>query len=269
MTRLSSILFAGCLAVMLVLAGCQSDNSSNTADDTAAADDTTTEAAPPSETTWGYSGEGAPANWASLSADYEACAGSEQSPIDIVADDEAQSVDVTMDYSESGGLLTGTGKLFKMELDGGSLMLGDKEYELIQFHFHTPSEHTVEGKSYPAEVHLVHAADDGTLAVIGVFYEVGEANEALATFWDKLPTVGNADPVDFNAAELLPSDRTTYTYDGSLTTPPCSEVVSWHVMKTPVSISQEQLDALIEMHGVENNRPVQPLNDREIDTVTL
>lgn len=263
MTRLSSILFAGCLAALLLFTGCQSDSSSDTADQTS------TESSDAPATTWGYSGEGAPANWATLSADYEACAGSRQSPIDIVADDEAQSVDVGMNYTTSGGLLTGAGKLFKMEIDGGSLMLGDKEYKLIQFHFHTPSEHTVDGKSYPAEVHLVHAADDGTLAVIGVFYEVGEPNAALAKFWDVLPTVGNADPVDFNASELLPSDRTTYTYDGSLTTPPCAEVVSWHVMKTPVSISQEQLDDLTEIHGVENNRPVQPLNDREIDTVTL
>jgi len=266
MTRISSISFA-LLLFLFTFTGCQSesDTASTEANETAESaetDDMT-------DVEWGYSGEGAPTNWASLSADYEACAGSSQSPIDIVADDEAQSVDVDMSYTESGGILTGSGKLFKMELDGGTLTLGDKEYDLIQFHFHTPSEHTVEGKSYPAEVHLVHAADDGTLAVIGVFYEVGEANEALAKFWDELPNVGSANPVDFNAAELLPEDRTTYTYDGSLTTPPCSEVVSWHVMKTPVSISQEQLDALSEMHGVQNNRPVQPLNDREIDTVTL
>lgn len=252
-----------------VLTGCQSESSDTSSTADTSEETTSAEEDPSQDIEWGYSGEGAPANWASLSADYEACAGSRQSPIDIVADDEAQSANVGMSYVESGGLLAGTGKLFKMEIDGGTLTLGDKEYDLIQFHFHTPSEHTVEGKSYPAEVHLVHAADDGTLAVIGVFYEVGEANEALAKFMDELPNVGAADPISFNAAELLPDDRTTYTYDGSLTTPPCSEVVSWHVMKMPVTISQEQLDALEEMHGVENNRPVQPLNDREIDTVTL
>lgn len=269
MTRFFNVSLIASALLLFTLTGCQSESgdtssSADTSEETASAEGEKSQ-----DIEWSYSGEGAPANWASLSADYEACAGSRQSPIDIVADDEAESANVDMSYAESGGVLSGTGKLFKMELDGGTLTLGDKEYDLIQFHFHTPSEHTVEGKSYPAEVHLVHAADDGTLAVIGVFYEVGDANEALAKFMDEMPNVGAADPINFDAAELLPADRTTYTYDGSLTTPPCSEVVSWHVMKAPVSISQEQLDALEEMHGVENNRPVQPLNDREIDTVTL
>jgi carbonic anhydrase len=114
----------------------------------------------------------------------------------------------------------------------------------------------------------VHAAEDGELAVLGILYEEGSPSEFLAPVWDDLSTIEGADPMSINVANMLPSDRVAYTYTGSLTTPPCSEGVRWHVMQQPLTMSTEQLDALTSIHD-DNNRPVQPLNDRELDRVTL
>jgi carbonic anhydrase len=155
-----------------------------------------------------------------------------------------------------------------MDISGGTLTIDDKAYQLAQLHFHTPSEHTIDGTRYPAEVHLVHAADDGQLAVVGVMFEEGDENAALAEFWNNIPNIEEAGTVNFNAGSLLPDDRTAYTYSGSLTTPPCSEVVSWHVMETPVSISADQLETLTNMHD-DNERPIQPLNDRTVEVAQL
>lgn len=121
-------------------------------------------------------------------------------------------------------------------------------YDLLQFHFHTPSEHTVDGNAYPAEVHFVHAAEDGSLAVIGVFIEDGAASDALAPFWDDLSAIEDAPVEDIDVDALLPGDKTYYTYNGSLTTPPCSEIVTWLVMQSPITMSTEQLDALRAVH---------------------
>lgn len=250
----------------LVLTGCQSEPEDAASE---SADTATEDAATEGPAEWSYAGETGPANWASLDSDYATCAGPEQSPIDIVteaADQETSTIN--LDYESVEGTLKDTGKVLQMDLGGGTVTIDGKAYDLIQFHFHTPSEHTIDGESYPAEVHLVHAAEDGMLAVIGVMFEEGEANEALSTLWSALPNMEDSASMTFDASSLFPEDGNTYTYDGSLTTPPCSEVVSWHVMATPVSISSEQLEALTTMHD-NTNRPIQPLNDREIEVAQL
>jgi carbonic anhydrase len=268
--RLFSFVPTFVLALALVLTGCQSgsDSSSSTAES-----DTQQEAAAESVTMkWGYTGDTGPSNWASLDDAYEACAGQSQSPIDLAADDEAQdATEIQFDYSAAQGTLLDTGHGVQVNVEGGTLTIGGKAFALKQFHFHTPSEHTLNGESYPAEVHLVHAADDGELAVLGIFYEEGDANDFLAPVWDEMGSkadLQDSDPMEVNVANMLPSDRVTYTYSGSLTTPPCSEVVRWHVMQEPLTMSAEQLEALTSIYDG-NNRPVQPLNDREIDRVTL
>ena len=229
------------------------------------------EAAPQAQKTaaqWGYTGDTGPQNWATLDEAYAACAGTQQSPVDLAADDEAQDVAIQLDYAAAEGTLVDTGHGVQVNVEGGTMTIDGKAFALKQFHFHTPSEHTLRGRSYAAEAHLVHAADDGELAVLGIVYEEGEASDVLAPVWDDLAALGDTPSLTVDAAGMLPSDRVTYTYTGSLTTPPCSEGVRWHVMEEPLTMSAEQLRALTAIHDG-NNRPPQPLNERELDRVTL
>lgn len=273
MTR--TVLLSTLLALALVVAGCQSETSSTTS--TSNAENPPTETASSesmssddasSDAEWGYTGDKGPEQWAELDEAYSECSGSMQSPIDLSSTDEIDAADVALDYESATGTLTDTGHGVQVSIEGGTLTYDGKTYALKQFHFHTPSEHTVEGRSYDAEVHLVHAADDGTLAVLGLFYEEGEANDFLAPVWSGLSDLESADPVTVNVVNMLPDDRTTFAYDGSLTTPPCSETVSWFVMREPLTMSADQLDALTALYD-DNNRPVQPLNDREVERVRL
>ena len=142
-----------------------------------------------------------------------------------------------------------------------------RDYELVQFHFHTPSEHRLQGTEFPAELHLVHRGPENELAVVGVFIEEGEASSELNAIWDRLPEQsGEAlqiGDVEFSSESLLPAERQHYLYPGSLTTPPCSEGVNWMVMNDPIEMSSEQIAALREIIGT-SNRPVQPLGDRDL-----
>jgi carbonic anhydrase len=152
---------------------------------------------------------------------------------------------------------------------GSTLQVGDKTYTLKQFHFHHPSEEQVNGKGYDMEAHLVHADDNGHLAVVAVLLKSGASNAFLASIWKNFPaekekSIENAS-VSVNAADLLPSDHAYYTFLGSLTTPPCSEGVTWYVLKTPAELSSEQVAAFAKVYPM-NARPVQPLNGRELLT---
>lgn len=146
------------------------------------------------------------------------------------------------------------------------LVFNNVVYSLKQFHFHTKSEHAVNDHFSPLELHLVHENDFGDLAVIGVFFELGEENSFLNQFINSFPLLKGQkyfDSKTYNALELLPSNKNYYTYSGSLTTPPCSEVVTWIVMETPLEISQKQLDVFSSIL-IKNNRPIQPLGNREV-----
>lgn len=143
---------------------------------------------------------------------------------------------------------------------------------LRQFHFHAPSEHTINGEHSALEMHLVHQRSDGALGVVGVMINGGQANEQFAAIWDKLPTEAHeerhVENTTINAADLLPAERQYYRYDGSLTTPPCSEGVAWFVLRSPIDMSVSQISAFTAV--VENNnRPVQPLNNRELSASSL
>jgi len=263
--RLPPLLFC-LLALAIVVSGCRS-----TSDEEETAADTPTETVAQeteAPAAWSYGGDTGPANWASLDEAYKACAGTRQSPVDLAADDEAQTVNIELDYEAAEGTLVDTGHLVQVNVEGGTMTIDGKAFALKQFHFHTPSEHTLNGNSYPAEAHLVHAADDGELAVLGIVYQEGDASEVLAPVWEDLDALSEADPMTINVANLLPSSRVAYTYSGSLTTPPCSEGVRWHVMQQPLTLSAQQLAALTAIYD-NTNRPVQPLNDRELDRVTL
>lgn len=217
---------------------------------------------------WSYSGEGGPENWGSLEADYELCGiGTEQSPIDLSNSDEQDLENIEFDYAPSQINILNNGHTIQVNYDPGStISLDGHEFQLLQFHFHAPSEHTVDGRSFPAELHLVHQDADGALAVVGILLETGAENEALSPVWADLPaeeTEVTATGGMVDASLLLPTDQATFRYAGSLTTPPCSEGVSWFVMTTPVEISQIQLDEFLAIFSG-NNRPLQTLGDREL-----
>ena len=218
---------------------------------------------------WGYEAENGPDVWGQLSPEYGLCsAGIHQSPIDLVNPTPAQLSPITFNYQPTSLNIHNTGNTIEVAYSKGSWIEVDgTKYYLLQFHFHAPSEHTVAGNLSDMEMHLVHESEDGTLAVIGVLIKSGSINTAFNTFWHYLPSVpGEPEQIDgvtLNAFDLLPSAKYTYRYNGSLTTPPCSEDVKWFVLTTPIEMSQSQIAAFKAIMS-DNNRPVQPLNGREL-----
>ena len=232
---------------------------------------------------WGYGEDDGPAVWDGLSADYELCAsGRQQSPVDLTAtaaDAQGELAAVheparlSAVHQESGLNVVNNGHTIQVDHDKGSVLaLGESSYELAQFHFHAPSEHTLDGKSYPMELHLVHQSSEGDLAVLGLLIGEGEHNPALESIWADLPDQageGSAhEQVTVHVDDLLPEHLDTYRYPGSLTTPPCSEGVSWLVALDPIELSAAQIGTFTAIFQG-NNRPIQPLNDRSISVDPL
>jgi carbonic anhydrase len=231
-----------------------------------------TACSPKAETTtphWTYEGEEGPEHWGDLDASYAVCGtGISQSPIDISTPSEQDLANIAFHYQPSEVNILNNGHTVQVNYDAGSYIeLDGVRYDVAQFHYHAPSEHAVDGKLFAAELHIVHKNADGGLAVVGILLDEGTQNEALQLFIENLPAqkseVADAG-VTINAAELLPTEQTTFRYSGSLTTPPCSEGVNWLLMTTPVEISSEQVEALASLFEEGNNRPVQPLNDRPL-----
>jgi len=217
---------------------------------------------------WGYEGDHGPEHWGHMAPDFRACSeGMTQSPIDLSnAAPEALS-EIKFNYRGSKLNVENNGHTVQVNYDGGSSIEVDgSEYKLVQFHFHTPSEHTVNGKSFGNEMHLVHKNDKGQLAVVGVLIETGAENAAYKAIWSNLPAKAKEKKsvdVNISASELLPGEKSYFTYAGSLTTPPCSESVQWIVLKSPIQMSDAQIEAIQKiMH--KNNRPVQKLHDRKL-----
>jgi carbonic anhydrase len=193
--------------------------------------------------------------------------GKHQSPIDIASPGEQDLANIVFHYQPSEVNILNNGHTVQVNYDPGSYIeLDGIRYDVAQFHYHAPSEHEVDGKVFPAELHLVHKSADGRLAVVGLLLQEGSAHAAFDPFINNLPAetsdVQDAG-VKINAMDFLPGIQTTYRYSGSLTTPPCSEGVSWLVMTTPVELSSAQLSQLESLFEG-NNRPVQPLNDRSL-----
>ena len=217
---------------------------------------------------WGYEGAGAPENWGRLSPEYTLCGtGQRQSPIDIRDGIRVDLEPIQFDYRPSRFRVIDNGHTVQVSLAGGSLSLLGKSYQLIQFHFHRPSEEMVDGKAFDMVAHLVHRSDDGKLAVLAVLLERGDENPFIQTVWNNLPLEKNMEvappSLTLDPLQLLPENRNYYTYMGSLTTPPCSEDVLWLVLKQPQSISAEQLAIFARLYK-NNARPVQPGSGRLI-----
>ncbi|GAA3777479.1 carbonic anhydrase [Streptomyces phyllanthi] len=224
---------------------------------------------------WSYEGADGPANWATLAEDFEACeAGREQSPIDLDDDKAAgAAVDkaVTIDYKPVTAELVNNGHTIQANVSGGSgIVLDGTTYDLKQFHFHLPSEHTEEGEHAAMEVHFVHADKDGGLAVVGVLMDESDGDtSAFTELFKKLPAKEGATQKIGRALDLtafLPDDRDQYRYEGSLTTPPCTEGVKWTVLKDEVEVAPGEVAAYKELFP-KSNRPTQPLNDRQVTEV--
>jgi len=220
---------------------------------------------------WTYGGKTGPEQWGKLEKDYGVCAlGRFQSPIDI-RDDVAKKADlpaIQFDYKASPLKIIDNGHSIQVNYaPGSSITVGGKRYELVQFHFHKPSEEKIDGKSFDMVAHLVHKDASGQLAVVAVLFDTGEPNALIRTLWANLPktkgTESAVEAVKVNAEELLPSNHAYYTFPGSLTTPPCSENVTWFVLKNPISISSDEVARFAQEYPM-NARPVQALNGREV-----
>lgn len=227
-------------------------------------------AASGAEIHWSYEGEAGPAHWGDLAPEFHLCKdGKQQSGIDIPgvsgADDLAH---IRFDYKTVPLKIVNNGHTIQVNYAAGSkAMIDGDNYQLLQFHFHTPSEHNKKGASFPMEVHLVHRNAAGQLAVVGVLMKEGHHNDFIQKIWDRMPAhEGEVDVhADINAARLLPRERDFFRYAGSLTTPPCSEGVKWSVMAQPIEVSAAQIAQFRAIFPL-NARPVQPLNGRPIST---
>lgn len=219
---------------------------------------------------WSYhKGKDGPENWKNLSDDFVDCGGNSQSPIDIINKnviDGKNLLKPEFSYGKSKVDIINNGHTIQFNIDSeNNVKLNGKNYKLLQFHYHALSEHTIDGKHSPIEVHFVHKHSDTDFAVIAVMYIEGKENELLKKYLDKFPT-GNGefkseDMIDL--LKLLPNNKSYYYYNGSLTTPPCSEVVNWYILKNPLEASKEQIEKFSKiLHG--NYRPIQALNGREI-----
>jgi carbonic anhydrase len=218
---------------------------------------------------WGYVGKGAPEHWGELSSTYSACrAGLQQSPIDLHDAIRADLGKVVINYKAIPLAILNNGHTIQVNAaSGNSIELDGEPFKLLQFHFHHPSEHTVENRPYPMELHFVHANDKGELAVLGVFLQEGEENAVLSPVWKAIPVqkaeLETVASVQVDIAQLLPSDRKIFRYFGSLTTPPCSEIVKWVVFQEPIPVSTAQVAQFKAIFPL-NARPVQPLERRFI-----
>jgi carbonic anhydrase len=213
---------------------------------------------------WGYEGEHGPAHWGEFAS--ECAKGQNQSPINIDSTIEAKLAKLQFNYDGKVISFLNNGHTLQTSLEGNNTLKVDgKDFTLKQFHFHTPSENHVDGKEYPLEAHFVHSDEDGNLAVVAVFFKVGEANPALAKLLQNIPDKEQnvAIKAPFDADALIPMDKEYYRFNGSLTTPPCSEGVRWLVLKEAQSISPEQVKEFAKVMGA-NNRPIQALNARMV-----
>lgn len=240
------------------------------------------------KTEWGYRGVLGPKHWGSLNPEFKLCSeGQRQSPINVTAPFKAEASPLEMDYQpaqmeivEDGVTRVEIGETpllikeghglqlnFSQERESETIKIDGDVYRLIQLHLHTPSENQLNNKNFPLEVHLVHQGSRGKLAVIGVLVEPGKANPLLQKMLDHFPKEKGAIHVlrreKTNPMDLIPQSQEYFGFDGSLTTPPCTENVRWLVMKHPITASTAQIRAL-QARTKPNARPIQARNAREI-----
>lgn len=227
---------------------------------------------PKAEVEWGYSGKTGPERWGELSPDFIlGKLGRNQSPINIAGDSliEADLPPIKFDYKDEPLKILNVGHSIDVMYEAGnSIEIDGIRFVLQQFHFHNPSENQIDGVKFPLESHLVHADQNGNLAVIAVMFAAGKENAFIKKIWAHAPgkkgkTATVAGEV-VNVMKMLPANKDYYRFNGSLTTPPCTEGVRWLVLKDPVEVSGGQVKAFRELIGYANARPIQPINARAI-----
>jgi carbonic anhydrase len=217
---------------------------------------------------WGYAPANGPHFWADLDGAFSACRdGQKQSPINIGQFSKTELPVLETAYQPSQMAVVNSGHAIALNYDPGSVLkVGDQSYELTAFGFRTPSEHYIDGAPYPMEMQMVHRGEDGAIAILSVMVEVGQHNPSLDQIWQNAPLAPGSnvpENVQVSALSLLPADRAYFTYEGSLTTPPCTENVQWYVLRSPVQMSESQLTAYQKLFPV-NARFLQPLNGRVV-----
>ena len=214
---------------------------------------------------WSYEGENGPEHWNKLDEEYELCEnGSNQSPVNLADATRSPFPRITTDYRPEHIEIEDNGHAIEAQVEDSksSITIAGTRYQLEQFHFHIPSEETIEGRRYPASLHMVHISDDGQIAVVGAMVQPGEPNEAL-TFETPAPDGEFEAEAEIDPNHLIPDDRTAYRYEGSLTTPPCTEGVTWTVFRQPITMAAEKFNAIRSIHN-DNSRPIQPIGQRKI-----
>ncbi len=217
---------------------------------------------------WSYKGEEGPSHWGEIAKNFKACeTGHEQSPVDLTNAVHGQPADVEFHWNKDANWTeVNNGHSIQANSDdAGSITLDGKTYKLVQFHFHAPSEHAIDGKKAPMEAHFVHVADDGEIAVLGAMIEPGGSNDVFKAVMEAAPQkaggetkLGKEDP-----STLLPANHRFYRYEGSLTTPPCSETVVWTIMKEPIKVSEKSIAEFQKLYSA-NARPLQDIGRRYI-----
>ena len=215
---------------------------------------------------WSYSGGTGPQNWGRMTGFSTCGSGKMQSPIDISGTEPALVAPLLLDYQVTSLSILNTGQGLTMAYDlGSNLMVGEKTFPLLGFVMHTPGEHTLSGKSFAAEIQFLHQTEGGERAIVSVMVDEGEDLRAANELINNLPLepgqTRRLDTVLINARDFAPVQSGYFRYMGSLTTPPCAEGVNWYVMKTPITMSADQINAFRSVMGA-NNRPVQPRNNR-------
>lgn len=219
--------------------------------------------------TWDYGDELGPNHWGDLKPEFAPCkSGHRQSPIDIRNAQKADLPLIQFEYKASPLHIIDNGHTIMVNYaPGSSMSVGGKKYALKQFHFHRPSEEKVNGSGFEMSVHLVHADGEGKLAVVAVLLHEGEDNPLVRQLWNELPKEKEReellDNIQIDVTRILPSDRNYYTFSGSLTTPPCSEDVTWFVLKHPVSVSAAEIRQFSQLYR-NDARPTQPLYERVV-----
>lgn len=214
---------------------------------------------------WSYEGNTGPAKWGEIDNASRVCSvGVQQSPIDIKGSIDAKLPPLQFVWSKRAGTIVNNGHTIQLDFpEGNTLSIERQKYALLQMHFHRPSEHMIGGKGYPMEVHFVHRSAAGSLAVVGILMTAGKPNAAFNRIVQSMPQKKGhaaADPA-IDPMALLPDRHSYYRYSGSLTTPPCSETVDWHLLIEPVSVAEADITAFAKLYPM-NARPVQPPHRR-------
>ncbi|ACK67145.1 Carbonate dehydratase [Rippkaea orientalis PCC 8801] len=215
---------------------------------------------------WNYE---EPHKWGELTREYQACKlGQQQSPIDLESFVASSLQPIEISYQQIPLRIVNNGHTIQINTNPGNYIIVDGEkFDLLQFHFHHPSEHSLKRETYPMELHLVHQNKQGTLAVLAVFLKEGQENTHLKALWEAMPShkipEKLIDNVRVSLEDLLPKNPSIYRYFGSLTTPPCSEIVHWVIFQNPLEISATQIQKFHEIFPL-NARPTQPINRRFI-----